>query len=117
MTAINIKCQGFGYPVFYVMTILAPQYLTVPALWAVGDDWKVYCYQTERRCSKTNCVWKGRTICLKGLNNRVLAFQVTVETVSFRVKKAEVSTAQRCIVYLRHPSWLPALWQPGKWSC
>ena len=49
-------------------------------VWAVGDGEKVFRNEDNHPEKKSNLIWDGQTIRLKGLYNEVLAFQVIVET-------------------------------------
>ena len=52
----------------------------IQKIWALGDGEKVYRFDQDHPQMKSNSVWDGETIRLKGLYNEVLAFQVIVET-------------------------------------
>lgn len=72
-THIHALCIGL----FFFPAVAGAQIKTV---WALGDGEKVFRDDTAHRDKKSNAVWDGKTIRLKGLYNEVLQFQVIVET-------------------------------------
>jgi hypothetical protein len=65
----------------------------IKTVWALGDGEKVFREDTSHPDKKSNLVWDGAAIRLKGLYNEVLAFQLILETGMDSVKGVEVSVA------------------------
>ena len=59
--------------------------------WAVGDGEKIFKYNTEHPSKKSNSIWDGERIHLRGLYNEVLGFQVIVEVDSTGAKGLQLS--------------------------
>ena len=59
--------------------------------WALGDGEKIFRNDDQHPDRKTNNIWDGKTIRLKGLYNEVLAFQVIVEADLKGAEAIEVS--------------------------
>jgi hypothetical protein len=59
--------------------------------WAVGDGEKIFKYNTEHASKKSNSIWDGEKIHLRGLYNEVLGFQVIVEVDSTGARGLQLS--------------------------
>ncbi len=59
--------------------------------WAVGDGEKIFKYNTEHPSKKSNSIWDGERIRLRGLYNEVLGFQVIVEVDSTGARGLQLS--------------------------
>ncbi len=60
-------------------------------VWAVGDGEKIFKYDTDHPAKRSNSIWDGERIHLRGLYNEVLGFQVIVEVDSTGARGLEVS--------------------------
>jgi len=60
-------------------------------LWAVGDGEKVFKYSTNHFAKKSNSLWDGKKINLRGIYNEVIGFQIIVELDSMGSNALEIS--------------------------
>ncbi|MCK4855687.1 MAG: hypothetical protein KAT31_15520, partial [Bacteroidales bacterium] len=60
-------------------------------VWAISDGEKIYKYNTEHDAKKSNSIWDGESIRLRGLYNEVLGFQVIVEVDSTGARGLQLS--------------------------
>jgi len=63
----------------------------IASTWAVGDGEKIFKYKTEHPSKKSNSIWDGERIHLRGLYNEVLGFQVIVEVDSTGARGLQLS--------------------------
>ena len=87
--SINIKTSIL----FFLLTLWMGLSLQAQGntVWAVGDGEKIFRYNTDHFAKKSNSIWDGEKISLRGLYNEVLGFQIIVELDSLGTKTLEIS--------------------------
>lgn len=91
------KCKAFA--AFFVFSIClvavwpASLFPAVVDAWILGDGEKVFRYDTEHVSRKSNSIWDGKTVRLRGLYNEVLAFQVIAVADSEGAKAVEITVS------------------------
>ena len=95
---INMKLRlNFSHKTKFIVTsmILVSCFFGLNAqivsTWAVGDGEKIFKYNTEHPSNKSNSIWDGEKIHLRGLYNEVLGFQVIVEVDSTGARGLQLS--------------------------
>lgn len=68
-----------------------PAFSQVRDAWAVGDGEKIFRNDDSNPARKSNFIWDGNVIKLKGLYNEVLGFQIIVEAEKKGAKAIEIS--------------------------
>lgn len=80
-----------------ILVFLTPFFVPVEALaqikaiWALGDGEKVFRGDLNHPDKKSNFIWDGKAIRLKGLYNEVLACQLIIETGAMGVESIEIA--------------------------
>lgn len=84
---------NYNLLLLFIIFIIAPSTLfsQVNAIWALGDEEKVFKDDLNHSSKAKNLTWDGNIIKLKGFYNEVLAFQVIVESGSKGVEEIDIT--------------------------